>query len=90
MYNTIYSNSFNKDFKICIKRKYNMELLREAMKLLENNGKLPEKYKPHKLSGNYEGVWECHIKSDWLLIWKQNDMLKTISFIGTGTHSDLF
>jgi len=53
-------------------------------------GKLPPKYKPHILSGNYSGHWECHIKPDWLLIWLQDDNSKTITFVRTGTHSDLF
>ena len=36
--------------------------------LLQIDGTLPEKYKSHKLSGNYADCWECHIKSDWLLV----------------------
>lgn len=24
--------------------------------------------KPHILSGKYAGIWECHIKPDWLLL----------------------
>jgi len=47
-------------------------------------------YRPHKLSGEYDNCWECHIKSDWLLIWEQNDTELTLLFTGTGTHSDLF
>ncbi|MFN4764653.1 type II toxin-antitoxin system YafQ family toxin [Gillisia sp. Q332] len=46
--------------------------------------------KSHKLSGNYKGRWECHIKPDWLLIWKQDDTKKEIYLERTGTHSDLF
>lgn len=43
-----------------------------------------------KLSGNYAGYWECHIKGDWLLVWEQNDNELTLIFTSTGTHSDLF
>ena len=32
--------------------------------------KLEEKYKDHELSGNFKGYRECHILSDWLLIYK--------------------
>jgi len=81
MYKIKTTNSFDKDFKTCVKRKYNIELLRETMKLLENTGNLDLKYKAHKLSGTYEGLWECHIKSDWLLIWKQDDIEMNITFI---------
>ena len=50
-----------------------MELFRKVAHLLEINGTLPTKYKPHKLKGNYKDCWECHIQPDWLLIWQQND-----------------
>jgi mRNA interferase YafQ len=51
---------------------------------------LPAMYKPHVLSGDYSKHWECHIKPDWLLIWKQDEENKEIYLIRTGTHSDLF
>ena len=66
-----------------------MELLKTAIRLLEADGQLPMSYHPHKLSGQYGGCWECHLKPDWLLIWEQNDTELTLLFTGTGTHSDL-
>ena len=68
----------------------NMDLLKKAICILESEGKLPQEYRPHKLSGNYSGCWECHLKGDWLLVWEQNDTELTLLFTGTGTHSDLF
>jgi mRNA interferase YafQ len=67
-----------------------MELLDEAVTILATSGRLPVQYKSHLLSGNYKGFWECHIKPDWLLIWKQEDTIKLITLTRTGTHSDLF
>ena len=67
-----------------------MKLLTDAMDLLEATGSLPAQYHPHKLSGNMEGIWECHIQPDWLMTWEQNDMQLTLLFLRTGTHSDLF
>ncbi|WP_353079530.1 type II toxin-antitoxin system YafQ family toxin [Flavobacterium sp.] len=90
MYTIITTNRFEKELKLCKKRGYNMELIQKVISILSNTGKLPEKYKPHKLSGNYENCWECHIKGDWLLIWMQNDQELTLLFTNTGTHSDLF
>ncbi len=72
------------------KRNYNLNLLKEVIDLLQIDGKLPIKYKSHKLSGDYADCWECHIKADWLLVWKQNDNELTLLFTNTGTHSDLF
>ncbi len=49
---------------------------------------LPEKNKDHNLTGNYVSCRECHIQSDWLLIYQLFD--NDIILIRTGTHSDLF
>lgn len=89
-YRIIPSKRFQKDLKRCEKRGYNMELLKIVIGLLADSGELPATYRPHKLSGDYSGCWECHIKNDWLLIWEQDDMQLTLLFTGTGTHSDLF
>jgi mRNA interferase YafQ len=64
--------------------------LQTVITLLKETGKLPAQYKPHKLSGNYAGLWECHIKPDWLLVWLQDDNKLTLILTNTGTHSDLF
>jgi mRNA interferase YafQ len=90
MYEIRVSNRFKKYVKLCKKRNYNLSLLENAIAILAETGTLPERYKAHKLSGDYEGCWECHIKGDWLLIWKQNDTELYLLFTGTGTHSDLF
>jgi len=85
-----FSSQFKKDAKTCKKRSYDIFLLEEVLILLRETGKLPAKYKPHTLSGNYKGYWECHIKPDWLLIWLQDNKEKIIYLERTGTHSDLF
>ncbi len=90
MYKLSSTNQFEKDYKLCKKRNYKLELLHTVFGHLEKNGFLSAKYKPHKLTGNYEGFWECHIRPDWLLIWLQNDDLITITLTRTGTHADLF
>jgi len=64
--------------------------LESVVRLLTETGELDAKYKPHKLKGKYIGLWECHIQSDWLLVWDQNDGIKLITLMRTGTHSDLF
>ncbi len=67
-----------------------MEKFKEAVDILSATGSLPREYRPHKLSGEYAGIWECHIESDWLLLWEQNDTSLTLLFIDTGRHSDIF
>lgn len=67
-----------------------MRLLDEVVTQLVEKGSLPPKNKPHKLTGNYKGFWECHILPDWLLIWEQDETIRLITLTRTGTHSDLF
>ena len=57
---------------------------------LIETGAVPEKHLPHKLTGNYGGDMECHIKPDWLLIWNIDELNNEIWLVRTGTHSDLF
>ena len=89
-YKVILSTRFKKEFSRCIKRGLNMKLITDAMDLLEATGSLPAKYRPHKLSGDMDGIWECHIQPNWLMTWEQNDTQLTLLFLRTGTHSDLF
>ncbi|MBR6181014.1 MAG: type II toxin-antitoxin system YafQ family toxin [Prevotella sp.] len=90
MYEIRMTHTFRKDTERCKKRGFNMELLKAAIQKLESDGQLPDKYRPHKLTGNYTNCWECHLKPDWLLVWEQNDKELILLFTGTGTHSDLF
>ena len=90
MYQVKYSKQFDKNLKLCIKRGLNVQLISDANRLLATNGSLPAQYRPHKLSGNLDGIWECHIQPDWLMMWEQNDSQLTLLFLRTGTHSDLF
>ena len=85
-----YSTRFKKDYKLVKKRGYDTSLLEEVLEMLCAEQPLPQKYRDHMLTGNYDGNRECHITPDWLLIYKiQNDEL-LLSLTRTGTHSDLF
>ncbi len=88
MLNVIYSTQFKKDYKKCIKRGLNINLLKDVVAILAIPKPLPTKNREHFLSGNYRGRKECHIEPDWLLIYEidgNNLYLERI-----GTHSDLF
>lgn len=81
---------FEKDVQNCYKRSCNMELLECVIETLRESGRLHQKYKPHKLKGNYIHHWEAHIKPDWLIIWIINEKEKNITLVRTGSHSELF
>ena len=88
MYEIEFSKRAEKDLKLCSKRGYNKEDLKKVIAFLQETGTVPLTHRPHRLSGDYDGIWECHIKADWLLLWIVTD--KTVTILRTGTHSDLF
>ena len=85
-----YYSSFKNDYKRIKKRGYKISLLKDVVNLLIKEIPLPAKYKDHKLSGEYDGLRECHITPDWLLIYKIDADYLTLILMRTGTHSDLF
>lgn len=82
------TSRFNKDFKQMIRRGKTPSKLFDIVENLALDQNLPERCRPHKLSGNYAEKWECHLEPDWLLIYECDDELVTLH--RTGTHSDLF
>lgn len=85
-----FSSKFKKDFKTIIKRGYDVSLFEKVIEILRVQETLPEEYHDHALKGNYIGHRECHITPDWLLIYKIEHDILTLSLTRTGTHSDLF
>lgn len=85
-----YHTMFKKDFKRIKKRGYDISRLEKIVELLANEVPLPEQFKDHNLSGNYNGFRECHIAPDWLLIYQVNNNELVLVLLRTGSHSDLF
>ncbi len=82
------TSQFKRDLKLCKKRNYNIDLLNDIVNTLRIPEALPPKNKDHSLKGNYIGRRECHISSNWLLIYRINE--NEIYLDRTGTHADLF
>jgi mRNA interferase YafQ len=79
---------FRNDLKRQKRRGKDLEELIAAVELLAESGALPAAYRPHQLTREWKGVWECHIEPDWLLIYEVTP--KEVVLIRTGTHADLF
>lgn len=90
MYEVSYTKRFRTALKRCKKQGRDISLLWDIVKLLMEEGTLPDYYRPHLLRDEYAGYWECHIEDDWLLVWKQNDKKLTLVMTDTGTHGELF
>ena len=72
------------------KRGLDVTLLDDVVEELSQGNPLDDKYKDHLLKGEYAGFHECHIKSDWLLIYLIEEDVLTLTLVNTGSHSDLF
>lgn len=90
MYEIEVTNRYLKDLKLARKRNLDENKLNDIIKLLANGEPLPAKHRDHALVNDYKGCRECHITPDWLLVYSVEDVLKIITLIRTGTHSDLF
>lgn len=84
------TSRFKKDYKAAVKRGLPKDELRAVIEALANDEPLPDRCRPHMLSGNWEGYWECHTSSGWLLIHKLTDEVMALTLVRTATHSDLF
>jgi mRNA interferase YafQ len=69
--------------------KYNetdFALLKELIIQLQNNLPIESQYKRHPLKGDMRG-YECiHIKNDWLLVFKIDDVSLNLAMIGKHTQ----
>ena len=72
--------------------RYDWEKMRAIVRELMNDRPLDPKHKDHGLVGEYEGVRECHVAADWLLIYDKQGTLASgaLVLIRTGSHSELF
>jgi mRNA interferase YafQ len=88
MLTPVYTRQFELDLKRMKKRRKKTEKLKIILRSLIEEEGLDPIHRDHKLIGNWLGRRECHVESDWLLIYKIED--ERIIFERTGSHSDLF
>ncbi len=88
MLKPIYTKQFERDLKRAKKCGKNIEKIKIIINTLLAGKSLDAIHKDHWLVGNYASRRECHIESDWLLIYKATD--ESVCFERTGSHSDLF
>ena len=84
-----YSSRYKKDVKRYANQPAKLNALYNIVKLLAEGHSIPAENYPHRLKGQYNGCWECHIESDFLLIWI-DDSTDTIWLERLGSHSELF
>ncbi len=90
MLDLAYTSKFKKDVKAKRKQGVDLSKLDAAILSLRSGEALPENMRDHALSGVYRGHRECHIESDWLLVYRIDKDALVLTAVRTGSHSDLF
>ncbi len=89
-YKIEHTTQFKKDLKLAQKRGLDLKLLQNVVNKLAEGENLPVANRDHELTGFYKTFRECHIKPDWLLVYKHYSDKLILVLSRTGTHSDLF
>ena len=86
-----YSRRFKKDFKAAVKADALVaNELRVVLDILLLGRPLPSEYRLHKLSGEFSGCLECHLRPDLLLIYRINKGELILFLLRLGSHSRIF
>ena len=90
-YRVFKAKRFRKSLKKMIRRGKDINKINDVILKLANGETLEPKYKDHALSGDLDGLRDCHIENDWVLLYfytTTGELVLTLT--DTGTHSDLF
>lgn len=82
------SSQFKKDFK---RFKHDIEKVKALYKIvgyLERDEPIPQEFCPHMLKGELKGVMECHVGSDYLLLWR-DESSNIVRLLRLGSHSEV-
>lgn len=88
MLQPVYTKQFERDVTLARHRGKKLEKLKLVIQVLVEEKPLGPIHHDHNLVGKWQKRRECHIESDWLLIYKKDTA--QIAFERTGTHADLF
>jgi mRNA interferase YafQ len=82
------TSRFDDDYARCARRGFDIAALDAVIRALIDGKQLPDAYDDHPLRGGWGGCRECHIESDWLLVYRKSGA--TVTFLRTGTHAEIF
>jgi len=86
----VLSLQFRRDAKKAKRCGKNIDDLEAIVDMIAQGHILPPHHRDHALTSNWGGHRECHIKPDWLLIYKIDDTDDSLILKRTGSHADLF
>ena len=79
---------FKRDIRRLKKRQKDSEKFKTILQILVGGEKPPPETGDHKLKGTLKDCRQCHIESDWLLIYRIEG--SELCLVRTGSHADLF
>jgi len=82
------TTQFSRDVKRMRKRGKDLSKLQEVVRLLASGSTLDSIFRDHPLIGPWQPSRDCHVESDWILIYTADET--SLRLERTGTHSDLF
>jgi len=90
MYQVNYTTRMRRDIRRMKRRGKNLSKLFSFLDLLKTGEPLPEIYQDHQLKGDLDDLRECHIESNWLLVYRIDEGELILLATATGTHADIF
>ena len=85
------TSRYKKSLKKMLKRGKDINKITAVVRTLAMGETLPPQHKDHALSGDLEGLRDCHIENDWILLYfYSTDGELILTLTDTGSHSDLF
>jgi len=90
-YRVFKARRFRKSLKKMLRRGKDINKINDVILKLANGETLDPQYRDHALSGDLEGLRDCHIENDWVLLYfytATGELVLTLS--DTGTHAELF
>ena len=85
-YTVLPSRQFKKDVRKLVKSGIDISKLQKVVYALEKGEKLASQFKDHALKGSLKGKRECHIQSDWLLLYETDNDKLLLLLLRTGDH----
>ena len=87
MPNVKLTRRFLKDLDKWEKSGKNMSPLDEFINAIHTIWPPPGKYEAHLLAGEMEGIWDIHLRQNWILLARFHE--GTVTLLRMGTHADL-
>lgn len=80
------TRQYRKDYKKTLQSGKNISKLETVIDTLAAGKKLDDKHRDHALKGKLKGKRECHISSDWLLLYEKDEDRLLLFLLKTGDH----